>query len=438
MSSTLPRPTTLLATRLRALTFTMAIGTMATAAMAIGAGFLSGCSPLVPDQPTWAEDVAPILAANCVRCHTVPAIGGAPDSFRLDSYASRAGDDGRVVRGAGLMAPYIYHRVTHATNPMPPRLELLDYQIEILKKWSGNLGADRLPVRGPARDGNRPPTMEILNTDEQDGWLILDYEIRDPDHEIVLGALYADDVVITTELHSGRGQARWDMGATPNGTYSLSAVLEDPSGAIAVDLGSREVNHENQAPAIRILRPRRDAILASAAAQTHDVNVQIADPDSAALTMTVRAHLGEEVVDVALAQPAQNGLNTVTWDISGLPEGFSWRLEVIVNDGTIARTAWTGPFFVSHRTTQDTFATISNVLGSCTGCHPGFNIPGIPHDFTRYQGTNGVLGVYSLGGLIYRRAVQQRTMPPVSFAGGHLDDQSAERLGNWLLAGAPQ
>jgi hypothetical protein len=34
--------------------------------------------------------------------------------------------------------------------------------------------------------------------------------------------------------------------------------------------------------------------------------------------------------------------------------------------------------------------------------------------------------------------VQQRTMPPVSFAGGHLDDQNAERLGNWLLAGAPQ
>src|SRR5690606_560452 len=65
------------------------------------------CGPGGPASPTWAEDAAPILAANCGRCHTVPAIGGAPSGFRLDIYDDWVGDDGAVIRGAGTMAQYV-------------------------------------------------------------------------------------------------------------------------------------------------------------------------------------------------------------------------------------------------------------------------------------------------------------------------------------------
>lgn len=397
-----------------------------------------GCRPAAPDDPTWAADVAPVLAANCVRCHTVPAIGGAPGSFRLDTYNDWVADDGRVVRGAAFMARYMTLRVGNEDNPMPPRAEVLPFHIDVIQNWAANT-VDGLPVHGGPKPGNRRPTMEILNTQEQDGWLILDYEILDENHDIVVGALYANRVPVTSELHSGRGQVRWDTGALANGSYDLSAVLDDGSRETSIDLVTYEVDNANRAPVVTLLSPQRDAILASAAAATHDVIVDIADPDSAALTMTVRAYLADQSVDVAVNQAAVVGQNTVTWDISGLDEGLAWRLEVSVDDGVNQRTVQSGLFIVSHQTTQDTFQTIlDDVLGArCTFCHPGAALPGLTHDFGAYSAVGDVLGVSELAGLIYRRAVQQRNMPPVSF-GGALDDQTAERLGNWLLAGAPQ
>src|SRR5215210_1527284 len=99
--------------------------------------FVAACAPGVPDEPSYQQHVAPILAANCVRCHGVPVLGGAPPGFRLDSYNSyeqpkrnSIGTD--MIDGAAVLSPTIATRVALSDNPMPPRFPIDDYQIETL------------------------------------------------------------------------------------------------------------------------------------------------------------------------------------------------------------------------------------------------------------------------------------------------------------------
>src|SRR5689334_11347963 len=50
---------------------------------------MAACETPVPDAPTYAEDVAPILEANCVRCHGAPSTNTeARNCVRLDRWES--------------------------------------------------------------------------------------------------------------------------------------------------------------------------------------------------------------------------------------------------------------------------------------------------------------------------------------------------------------
>jgi hypothetical protein len=64
--------------------------------------------PLPPGTPTYADDIAPILNAKCVKCHQEGGIG----SFRMDRYANVAPMTPAILAmtKAGLMPPYL---VTH-------------------------------------------------------------------------------------------------------------------------------------------------------------------------------------------------------------------------------------------------------------------------------------------------------------------------------------
>ena len=54
-------------------------------ALALGAG-LAACGAEVPESPTYFDDVAPILHANCVRCHGAVPSDPKIARFRLDRY----------------------------------------------------------------------------------------------------------------------------------------------------------------------------------------------------------------------------------------------------------------------------------------------------------------------------------------------------------------
>lgn len=415
----------------------------------------AGCTPSAPDSPTWAEDVAPIMAANCVRCHTVPAIGGAPDSFRLDTYEDWVGDDGRVIRGAGTMTSYIMQRIEprQGVAPMPPEegfAELTSRQVDVLRNWAENLGGDRRAAKGPARDDNRAPEMTVDLVDQDDGTLAIDYRIDDPDGDIVTGELVVGDsadggITVSRELHSGSGRVIWDVGTFAPGSYSIFAVLRDTSGSYELDLADHDIANGDITPTVTVRNLRRDTVISDQQGANFSIELEIQDADFIAgenIELDITATLGDTTLTLLDGQATVPGLTVVIWDLTDVEQGTQWRLQVTVRDDDgDQRKVEVGPFIIGKTATTETFATMTDDFFSvyCTFCHPFVMIPGLTHDFALYQAADGsdVLGARDLAGEIFRRVVEQRNMPPASNA-VDLDPAVVERLKSWLLAGAPE
>lgn len=220
---------------------------------------LGACLPDAPDTPSFQQDVMPILAANCVRCHGTPAIGGAPEWFRLDAYstavlvpATLPPDDpqctqgsappecaDQVLAGANALSATIAERVVDEARPMPPRFGLEEYQIETLQRWA-QLGA---PL-GRARPENRPPTATLDDIAIEETQVRLIIRASDPDRDVVGGVLVASrpgQEIVIGAFGSGRGELRWETTGVVPGTYSLHAHLEDGGATENVPLGTLQV-----------------------------------------------------------------------------------------------------------------------------------------------------------------------------------------------------
>jgi hypothetical protein len=219
---------------------------------------LSACAADVPSQPTF-QDVQPIVAANCIRCHAYPAIGGAPSScaadtsgvrwcgFRLDSYDDVIVDDGDPadptddvgVRGAASVAAIIPARVSDPRRPMPPRFPLDDLERETLIVWARG----EPPSRDP-RPGNLAPMIELEATSA--GALVeLRYALDDEDGDLVVGTLRArgagGDVHLIAPIQSGRDELTWDATGVAAGSYALEAWVDDGGGGMTLAAGSIDV-----------------------------------------------------------------------------------------------------------------------------------------------------------------------------------------------------
>ena len=232
--------------------------------MAIALG--GGCDPEVPAEPTWAEDVRPILLANCGSCHSFPPTRSAPgptsagDGLRLDVYEDTILDEGtefrgsdvsgRVVPGAAAVSDRIVARAVELETMPPPlaggkKRPLSSRQQEILLRWHEQ-GAER----GPPAPGNRPPEIELrrpLDESLDGDLLVIQYEIRDPDFDYVTGTLRAvaadadDSIVLTRQLHSGRGEVHASVAGLSGGRYELLATLDDVS-EIVEDVAIGEID----------------------------------------------------------------------------------------------------------------------------------------------------------------------------------------------------
>ena len=406
-----------------------------TAAIALAA--LAGCS--APSDPTWTRDVKPILQANCIKCHGAVPRGGAPDGFRLDTFSAPGRDDGRAVYGASSMARFVHLR-THAGD-MPPVAPLSDVQIETLENWF-ETGA---PQGGPDPD-NAAPTAELSAAlgELDDGFLNIEILIGDADFDIVTGALRAapsggGTILITSELYSGRNLVRWDAQAAPEGSYDLVAVLNDEHETVEVTLGAYDVVHPggNAAPSIAIRRPRTDELIGDQA--PFDVVLGLEDANAAdTLTVTVLAERGDESIELASLEDAGRGDVTIPIDTAAVAAGGNWRIRVAVSDGTVERSAIRAPVVFAHGSTDLTFSgDIIPLFGrSCTGCHSG--TPTIPTDaafnLLDYQEAATYFGK------IYRRVVQEQTMPPRSIGiiyGESMSIEDRRLLAEYILAGAP-
>jgi hypothetical protein len=130
---------------------------------------LSGCSPEVPVNPSFARDVQPIFNARCVRCHDetlrgeMPPPGypdrGPPATCHLNRYES-TGDctTGSTTCSLGASAcanlpglgSYIVSRVDREAGalrmPPPPAPPLNDWEFEVVNKWLTTLDANGAPL----------------------------------------------------------------------------------------------------------------------------------------------------------------------------------------------------------------------------------------------------------------------------------------------------
>ena len=204
----------------------------------------AACSPEVPAQPTWIDDVRPILAANCIRCHSPPHIGGAPDTFRLDKYDTELVPDGTdendtpdQISGAEAQSFAMSELVVDEI--MPPRFPLADYQQETLAAWDA-AGAPR----GEPRSDNASPSLTLLGDPVvSPGRVRFEYQIDDADGDIVTGGILpadqlGDSIYLSNQLFVGRGVISLSLAS---GSHELVAELDDGHEVVEVELATVEV-----------------------------------------------------------------------------------------------------------------------------------------------------------------------------------------------------
>ena len=105
----------------------------------VGAVGAAGCGADVPQNPSWTDDVYPILVARCVRCHNGmpqgdPLSGGviAPGNLDHPSFADVMGLDKLVITAA---PTYITGGMPGMLMPPPPAAKLADWQIQTIKNF---------------------------------------------------------------------------------------------------------------------------------------------------------------------------------------------------------------------------------------------------------------------------------------------------------------
>jgi mono/diheme cytochrome c family protein len=384
---------------------------------------LAGCAPATPEAPTWLADVRPILAANCVRCHGVPAQGGAPSTFRLDVYDDAPGAaPGLVVRGAAAMAPFVAARASELED-MPPRgTELSGRQKDILAAWVD------APAKG-VRPGNRPPEARLATVPgAAEAVAVLDVAVTDPDRDLVTGTLRAGDRILGA-LRAGTQRIVWDTSAVPAGAHALAADLDDGSGVVVVELGAVTVEHpQGLLPEMVFDSPRLDDILADG--EQHTISLRVSNPS---VMVTLVAFDGRQ--EVALGEHPVPAVASLPFDTADLPSGANWRLRATASSQP-PQTVTSAPFIISHGTTTHTYVSLQPVLtGACAGCHDGNLVSG--YDFAKFTADD----LRVLRGPMYRKVVQSREMPPESasvvLSSYVFAEEARAMIGEWLLAGAP-
>lgn len=386
------------------------------------AGVAPGCAPAAVEEPTWVEDVRPILVANCVRCHGETPRNGAPETFRLDVL-----DDVGGRKGARSMAEFIAAR-TDGMNDMPadgPKLSAR--QKQVLANWQFTTAAGKRP-------DNAPPEAQVMASEPGDGATRLQLLVSDPDGDVVNGELKVEGGAQIVPLRSGMQEIDIDLTGLAAGTRGLTAIIDDGDGPISVDLGSVDVAHDNAVPRLEFTAPSRDQLLV--AGETASIVFRAVDADGDGVSVSLAAVMDEQRVAIAGdVVPEQSGLGEVPLAVADVPEGDHWRIEATVSDGKSERTVRSEPFIVSHATTSDTLESMRPIINEyCRRCHsahlptgPNFDVPA---ELVRVRG------------IAWKKVGPRREMPPrsiaVVFPDLQLSEEDRARLAAWFYAGAPE
>jgi uncharacterized protein with WD repeat len=105
-------------------------------ALASAAALLSLTPLPAADAPTFAKDVAPILAANCAGCHASNVAMGTLDLGSFEGIR-KGGHSGPVIVPGSSSQSLLYQRITGQVTPAMPLngKRLADAEIEIIRRW---------------------------------------------------------------------------------------------------------------------------------------------------------------------------------------------------------------------------------------------------------------------------------------------------------------
>jgi hypothetical protein len=162
----------------------------------------------VPSDPTWVDDVEPIMRGNCFACHgsSSRTLGRERfDVYSLDAYATVGPFTGLTIAGATGFAkmlatiPYLTTPDENIRMPPPPMARLSERDVEVIQRWA----AGDPPVRG-VREKNHAPRASLLAPPTwENNQLSVSFVIRDADREQVLGKLFVGDNPPVDVLRSG-------------------------------------------------------------------------------------------------------------------------------------------------------------------------------------------------------------------------------------------
>jgi hypothetical protein len=437
---------------------------------------LAACGAGVPANPTYFNDVQPILRANCARCHGADPVDQKVAKFRLDRYVKHDDATFDVYDYASGIDPAMVRVAVNLESPaMPPDYALTDRQRDIIARWVAQ-GAPK-----GTRDNQVPQIELIAPTTATTADQSLDTTFRsfDADRDGLFVQLWAHDIATDEDLPLG---AQTGGGlrtlAIDTGTlasrhdFEIYAVLDDgffddPAQnktrvtlipTVRVDHGAR-----GTAPTVRLVTPNGgDTLIGSA-----QITWTATDPDVDSMTMpdvlTIDLALvryaadGSEVGADAIATGLANS-GSFTWQIptavaardnAGNP--IPYRIRVTATDTLgMPRNVRSDEsdlvlFVEQASTTTLTWAAIQPLMTKyCGRCHgePARTISLDTFCLLQYEKGEAVppcagtdLGTFEMRSSVYQRTVTAKNMPPNS------DPQptQAERdmIGNWILGGAP-
>jgi hypothetical protein len=130
-------------------------GLLSLCALALAAGAVGCGSNSVPENPSWARDIQPLMEAHCIRCHggggklngdpdvppgslkvacaPIPDGGAYTCAPNLGNFTTQAGLMTYRILGAKQMQTYLNYPM-----PPPPSEPLDDFETTLLLKWAAN------------------------------------------------------------------------------------------------------------------------------------------------------------------------------------------------------------------------------------------------------------------------------------------------------------
>lgn len=441
---------------------------------------LTACGGDIPANPTWFDDVQPIVRANCARCHGADPSDPKIARFRLDRYVK---DDvatfdayDYALGTSTASAPMVAVAVDHEAPAMPPDYSLTDRQRDILARWSEQ-GAPK------GSRANQIPNLELIapmgaTTADQS----LDLTIRswDDDLDGLSVQLWAHDVASaddSSDVHLGLGvgggqrEISLDTGQLASKrAFEVYAILDDGFSddpvqnrnrasvipSLSVDHGAR-----GTAPTVAVLAPNGgDTLIGSTT-----ISWTAVDPDP-----------GDTVkIGLALIEVASDGTETVTTTIaSGLANtgAYAWTIPSSIAATGAGGTAIAYKVRVTATDTQGvppnvrsdesdaSFSIAQPVMTGlgwtdvepvfstyCKKCHgdPAKTAAINYFCLLEYSGAPGDQvstcaasdqGVFEVKNLVYQRMVSTKNMPPATEP--NPSQAELDKVGSWILGGAPK